>query len=160
MTTLTRRYRFSASHRLHVNSLSDPENQTLFGKCNNPFGHGHDYVLSVTVAGEPNEKTGLLVPVSTLDLLVEKHVLNLLAHRNLNIDVTALENVVPTTENVVSFAANILAREWPAWFGESDSKLIRIALQETERNSFRIELNARQSRAVGKSYQESVPVNV
>jgi 6-pyruvoyltetrahydropterin/6-carboxytetrahydropterin synthase len=162
MITLTRRYRFSASHRLHVNSLSARENAALFGKCNNPFGHGHDYVLSVTVAGEPNTETGVIVPVSKLDGLVENHVLRVFAHRNLNLDVTLLKDIVPTTENVVLAIANILEEKWPECFGnDSDSRLVRVQLQETERNGFEIDLaRSRRSNSVLVSHHESVPINV
>ncbi len=90
MITLTRRYHFSASHRLHVDALSDQENSEIFGKCNNPFGHGHDYILSVTVQGRAGAKTGLIVQVSALDNLVETEVLSLFAHRNINLDVAAI----------------------------------------------------------------------
>ena len=71
MTRLTRRYRFSASHRLHSAELTEAENTRLYGKCNNPFGHGHDYVLEVSVTGEVDPATGLLLPVNRLDRLVK-----------------------------------------------------------------------------------------
>jgi 6-pyruvoyltetrahydropterin/6-carboxytetrahydropterin synthase len=162
MIALTRRYRFSASHRLHVNSLSERENAALFGKCNNPFGHGHDYILSVTIAGEPSTETGVIVPVSKLDDLVEHRVLRVFAHRNLNVDVTSLKDIVPTTENVLLAIANILQEEWREYFGnDSDSKIVQIRLQETERNSFEIRLATRSQRlnAVLSSNHESVPIN-
>ncbi|MBV9084757.1 MAG: 6-carboxytetrahydropterin synthase, partial [Acidobacteriaceae bacterium] len=76
MTTLTRRYRFSASHRLHSQQLSEAENARLYGKCNNPFGHGHDYILEVTVAGPVDEVTGRIVPLHALDALVKHKVLD------------------------------------------------------------------------------------
>jgi 6-pyruvoyltetrahydropterin/6-carboxytetrahydropterin synthase len=162
MIALTRRYRFSASHRLHVNSLSARENAALFGKCNNPFGHGHDYVLSVTITGQPGTETGVIVPVSKLDDLVERHVLRIFAHRNLNVDVTPLKEIVPTTENVLLAIANILEEKWLAYFGNnSDSKIVRIRLRETERNGFEIHLaeRSRRPKAVVFSYHESVPIN-
>lgn len=115
MTTLTRRYHFSASHRLHVDTLSDQENRKLFGKCNNPFGHGHDYILSVTVRGRVDATTGLIVPVSALDNLVETEVLSLFAHRNINLDIAQFADLVPTTENVALVIASILEEHWTAW---------------------------------------------
>src|SRR5258705_5947340 len=84
---LTRRYHFRASHRLNLPELSPAENQRLFGKCNYPFGHGHDYVLEVTVAGVVDERTGLIVRVSELDQLVREKVLQLFAYRYINEDV-------------------------------------------------------------------------
>lgn len=141
MTTLTRRYRFSASHRLHVEALSDQENSDLFGKCNNPFGHGHDYILSVTVRGPVDRRTGLIVPVELLDGLVEAKVLSVFAYRNINLDVAQFAELVPTTENVALAIASILEEHWAAWFGEaarSGMGLYKVHLQETDRNSFEI----------------------
>ncbi len=116
MTTLTRLYYFSASHRLHVDALSDQENCDLFGKCNNPFGHGHDYVLSVTVRDRVDTRTGLIVNVKALDSLVETEVLSLFGHRNINLDVEQFSDLVPTTENVALVIASILEEHWAAWF--------------------------------------------
>ena len=133
----------------------------LFGKCNNPFGHGHDYTLSVTVAGEPSAETGLIIPVSELDRLVENHVLKIFGHRNLNMDVPQLKDVVPTTENVAVVVANILKDKWQAFFGNrSGARLARVRLQETERNGFEIDLATRRLSPVSASHHESMPVNV
>ena len=112
MTTLTRRYHFSASHRLHTEQLSEAENAALFGKCNNPYGHGHNYVLSVTVEGPVDAETGLIVNVQTLDRMIEAIILRSFSHRNLNSDLACFANTVPTTENVVEAIANLLDREW------------------------------------------------
>jgi 6-pyruvoyltetrahydropterin/6-carboxytetrahydropterin synthase len=83
MISLTRRYRFPASHRLHSPLLSDAENARLYGKCNNRFGHGHDYTLELTIAGELNAASGLLLPLAHLDRFVKDHILRLFAYRNL-----------------------------------------------------------------------------
>lgn len=139
MTSLTRRYRFSASHRLHVPALSEAENNELFGKCNNPYGHGHDYVLSVTVSANVDPQTGLLLRLRDLDTLVESEVLRLVAHRNLNIDVAAFAELVPTTENLALVVADLLEIAWPAaWH----AKLARVHVQETDRNGFEVVLRA------------------
>jgi 6-pyruvoyltetrahydropterin/6-carboxytetrahydropterin synthase len=142
MITLTRRYRFSASHRLHVPSLGDERNAELFGKCNNPFGHGHNYVLSVTVEGEIDEQTGLIIHTGRLDRLVETKVLKLLAHRNLNADVPQFSELVPTTENLALVIAGLLENEWAEWFPvESGARLWRVHVQETDRNGFEVLLS-------------------
>ena len=87
MIRLTRRYRWPASHRLHSDALSEEQNWKLYGKCNNPYGHGHDYVLEVSVTGEVDARTGQVARRETLDALVESSVLNDFAHKNLNQDV-------------------------------------------------------------------------
>src|SRR5271168_2304166 len=96
---LTRRYRFSASHRLDTPTLSPDENRKLYGKCNNPYGHGHDYVLDVTVAGSPGE-SGQIVSREALDALVQDRILARFDHRNLNVDIPELAGIVPTTESL------------------------------------------------------------
>ncbi|HEX4770073.1 MAG TPA: 6-carboxytetrahydropterin synthase [Bryobacteraceae bacterium] len=137
MTFITRRYRFSASHRLHVEHLSDDENVRLYGKCNNPYGHGHDYVLAVTCAGPVDERTGQIVPPGRLDVLVEHTVLRLLASRNINLDVPQFAGLVPTTENLTSVIADLLQREWQR-FIPAAVWLTRIHVQETDRNGFEV----------------------
>jgi 6-pyruvoyltetrahydropterin/6-carboxytetrahydropterin synthase len=128
--TLTSRYRFSASHRLDTPALSAEQNKTLYGKCNNPFGHGHNYVLDVTVAGSPDE-SGQIVGREALDALVKEKVLSRFDHRNLNLDIAELKGVVATTENLAVVIENALADEWSL-----PAKLQRIRISETERNIF------------------------
>jgi 6-pyruvoyltetrahydropterin/6-carboxytetrahydropterin synthase len=130
---LTRRYRFSASHRLDVPSFSPEENRRLFGKCNNPYGHGHDYVLDVTVEGSP-DASGQLVNRMALDALISSKVLHRFEHKNLNIDVPELTGVVPTTENLASAIRNVVVREWSL-----PARLQRIRVSETDRNIFELE---------------------
>ncbi len=130
---LTRRYRFSASHRLDTPSLSAEENRRLYGKCNNPYGHGHDYVLDITVAGAPDE-TGQIVRREALDALVQERVLSRFDHRNLNMDIAELKGVVPTTESLAVAIENALARDLPL-----SAKLARVRISETERNIFELE---------------------
>ncbi len=157
MTTLTRRYRFCASHRLHSEALSEAENQRVFGKCNNPYGHGHDYVLDVSLTGELNATTGLIVRLSDLDRLVKTEVLAAFAYRNLNQDVAEFTELVPTTENVALVIAARLSQCWRDYFPYSKARLSGISIQETDRNSFEILI----SNAVPLSVKtnESVIVN-
>lgn len=131
---LTRRYRFAASHRLDVPALSPEENRKLYGKCNNPFGHGHDYVLEVSVEGRP-DASGQIARRGELDAIVEQSVLRRLDHRNLNQDVPELESIPPTTENLAAAVRGMLAKNWTL-----RARLAKVRISETERNSF--ELNA------------------
>src|SRR5713101_5784474 len=130
---LTRRYRFSASHRLDTPALTADENRRLYGKCNNPYGHGHDYVLDVTVEGSP-DASGQLVNRGALDSLVTERVLARLDHRNLNTDVPELAKSVPTTENLASAIQDFLAADWPL-----EARLQRVRISETDRNIFELE---------------------
>lgn len=134
--TLTCRYRFAASHRLNTDALSPQENASLYGKCNNPFGHGHDYVLDVTVAG-PLEPSGQIVNREALDALVAAQVLARLDHRNLNCDVPELQGRVPTTENLSSAIERMLASHWTL-----PVALARVRISETARNTFELATNA------------------
>jgi 6-pyruvoyltetrahydropterin/6-carboxytetrahydropterin synthase len=131
--TLTRRYRFSASHRLDTPALSTEENRKLYGKCNNPYGHGHDYVLDVTVAGSPDE-SGQIVGREALDELVAERILARFNHRNLNTDIAELTGVVATTESLAVVIEKALKDRWPL-----AAKLDRVRISETERNIFELE---------------------
>jgi 6-pyruvoyltetrahydropterin/6-carboxytetrahydropterin synthase len=130
---LTRRYRFSASHRLDTPLLSPEENRKLYGKCNNPFGHGHDYVLDVTVAGSPDE-SGQVVGREALDALVAERILARFDHRNLNSDIAELAGVVATTESLAVVIEKALSKRWPL-----PAKLDCVRISETERNIFELE---------------------
>lgn len=130
---LTRRYRFSASHRLQTPALSAEENQRLYGKCNNPYGHGHDYVLDVTLEG-PRDASGQVANRAALDALVSESVLKRLDHKNLNTDIAELAAVVPTTENLASSIREMLLRNWPL-----AARLWRVRISETDRNIFELE---------------------
>ena len=130
-TRLTRRYRFSASHRLHAPELSADANRELYGKCNNPFGHGHNYLAEISVTGEADPHSGQLVSVPLLDALVERTVLRDLEHCDLN---HTMAGVVPTSENVAVEIERRLARAWPAGF----PKLAGVRLWETKRNRFEL----------------------
>lgn len=137
MTTLTRRYRFAASHRLHSARFTAEENAGLYGKCNHPFGHGHDYTLEVTVAGEPDAGTGMIVPRAQLDALVEREILRLFASKNINEDIPHFSTLVPTTENIVRVIAQILR---DCWDGSSGTYVRRVYVRETGRNSFELSI--------------------
>jgi 6-pyruvoyltetrahydropterin/6-carboxytetrahydropterin synthase len=129
--TITRIYEFAAAHRLHVEALSGEENRDLFGKCNNPAGHGHNYVLEVTVTGDPDPRTGMLVDIEALDDAVQELVLDRYDHRNLNCDVPELQGLVPTSEVVATCIYEQLSGKLPA-------KLSRIRLHETARSIFEV----------------------
>jgi 6-pyruvoyltetrahydropterin/6-carboxytetrahydropterin synthase len=130
---LTRRYRFAASHRLNTEALSPEENTRLYGKCNNPYGHGHDYVLDVTVDGRVRPD-GQVVDRRALDTLVTDQVLAPLDHRNLNCDVPELAERVPTTENLASAIEDMLKRNW-----RLPARLAKVRISETAKNTFELE---------------------
>ena len=126
---LGRRYRFSASHRLYTDRLSEEENARVFGKCANPYGHGHNYVLEISVSGEVDPATGMIANLAELDGFVEREVIEAFDCRSLNEDVPAFRNVVPTTENLCIEIFHRL-KTFPK------AKLERIRVQETGNNSF------------------------
>lgn len=126
---ITRRVHFSAAHRLHNPRFSDAENRDLYGLCNNPNWHGHNYELDVTVEGEVDPDTGYVLDLKALKELVEAEVVADLDHRNLNLDVPWLEGVLPSTENVVVAIWDRLAPRIPS------GRLVRLVLWETPRNS-------------------------
>ena len=136
--TLTRRYRFSASHRLHSAALSEPENARVYGKCNNPYGHGHDYVLEVSVHGPLDRETGRIVDLETLDGLVRSEILDAFEHRNLNADVPAFASAVPTTENIIMEIRRRLAGGWARAFPQGAPSLDKVRIEETRRNTFEL----------------------
>lgn len=135
MTTLTRVYEFAAAHRLHVPSLSEEENLRLFGKCNHVHGHGHNYVLEVTVTGEVDLETGMMVSLDELDSVVEREVLERYDHRNLDVDVAELAGK-NTTSEVVSQAI------FDRLKGAVPGRLVRVRLFETARNVFEVTADA------------------
>ena len=126
---LTRRYLFSASHRLHSNAMSDDENAATYGKCNNPHGHGHNYVLEIAVSGPVAEDTGMVCNLADLDRFVHGEVLERLDVQNLN-TLPEFVQAVPTTENLCVVIYEILQR------GFSHAHLDRVRLEETMMNSF------------------------
>src|SRR5712692_9562715 len=139
MTFLTRRNPFSASHRLHAERLSPEENSRVFGKCNNPFGHGHDYYLEVTVAGDIDLRTGMVISPRALDAYVGRQILARLEQCNLNLDVPEFRESVPTTENLGLQIARWLREDWQ--HVSATSRLSRIRLEETGANTIEIQLS-------------------
>jgi 6-pyruvoyltetrahydropterin/6-carboxytetrahydropterin synthase len=126
---LTRRYRFSASHRLHSAEMSEAENRATYGKCNNPHGHGHNYALAVTVSGPLDPATGMVCNLVDLDGFVEREVLSRFHLENLNARQEFAETV-PTTENLCIEIFEILQR------GFHLAHLEKVRLDETMMNSF------------------------
>ncbi|MCE5309835.1 MAG: 6-carboxytetrahydropterin synthase [Acidobacteriales bacterium] len=134
MTRLTRRYRFSASHRLHTASLTEEGNRELYGKCNYPYGHGHNYELEVSVRGNVDPSSGMLVRVEDLDKLVAGRVIRDMDHRDLNGDVVEFARLVPTTENLAEVVRSRLKAAWAGTFGASGVELDGIRIRETGKN--------------------------
>lgn len=125
---LSRRYHFSASHRLHSDSYSPKQNRAVFGKCNNPFGHGHNYVVQVTMAGEVDPVTGMVCDLAALDAFAREKLLARFDHQNLN-TLPEFAAMVPSTENLAIVVARIFAE-----FG--GAKLANVHVEETGNNSF------------------------
>ncbi|HEV3218818.1 MAG TPA: 6-carboxytetrahydropterin synthase [Candidatus Acidoferrales bacterium] len=127
--TLTRRYSFAASHRLHSAKLNEAENQRIYGKCNNPYGHGHNYIIEVTLGGPVDPATGMIANLGDLDYYVHRHVLEDFDHRYLNEEIDAFKSTVPTTENLCIDIYNRL-KDFPG------AHLERVRIEETSKNSF------------------------
>lgn len=126
--TVTRVLRFNAAHRVHNPALSDEENTRLFGKCNNPNWHGHNYRLEVSIKGAVDERTGYVIDLGQLRDIVERDVIDRTDHRNFNIDVDYMHGIIPTTENIVVAMWQVIA---PA---VAPAKLVRLRLWETDHN--------------------------
>jgi 6-pyruvoyltetrahydropterin/6-carboxytetrahydropterin synthase len=126
---LGRRYRFAASHRLHSEKLNAEENSRVYGKCNNPYGHGHNYVVEISVSGPVDPATGMIANLADLDGFVEREVIEAFDHRSLNEEVAAFRERVPTTENVCIEIYERL-KHFPK------AKLERVRIEETANNSF------------------------
>jgi 6-pyruvoyltetrahydropterin/6-carboxytetrahydropterin synthase len=133
MTRITRGYRFVASHRLHSAQLTEAENAELYGKCNYPFGHGHNYSMEVSVSGEVDGRTGRLVDIGALDAYVDRQVIQTFDHRDMNQDIPQFRDVVPTTENLSREISRRLKEEW-----KFTAVLDGVRIRETERNLFEL----------------------
>ena len=125
MLHLTRRYRFSAAHRLHTEAMTAEENVRLYGKCNNPYGHGHNYVLEVTVAGTPDPATGMVLDLKELKEILQREIIDRMDHRFLNYEVPELAGQIPTCENIAAVIWRLLEPRI------SKGKLHRVRLYET-----------------------------
>jgi 6-pyruvoyltetrahydropterin/6-carboxytetrahydropterin synthase len=126
--TITRRLRFNAGHRVHNPALTDEENSRLFGKCNNPNGHGHNYVLEVSVAGEIDPVSGYVVDLGHVARVVEREFVDRVDHKNLNLDVEFMRGVNPTSENIVVQCWRVIEPHI------APARLKRLRLWETENN--------------------------
>jgi len=126
--TITRRLQFNAAHRVHNPSLSDEENDAIFGKCNNPNWHGHNYTLDVSVTGPVDPRTGYVIDLGKLKAIVEREVVNKVDHRNFNLEVDFMRNTIPTTENIVVGMWRVLEPEI------RPARLTRLVLWETPNN--------------------------
>jgi 6-pyruvoyltetrahydropterin/6-carboxytetrahydropterin synthase len=126
---LTRRYMFSASHRLHSDEMTTDENQAVYGKCNNPYGHGHNYNIEVTVSGPVDRQTGMVCNLVDLDGFVHREILERFDHQNLNL-LSEFAAAVPTTENLCISIYEIVKRGFKA------AHLEGVRIEETMMNSF------------------------
>lgn len=127
VVTVARHVHFNAAHRLHNPALSDEENRRVFGPCNNPNYHGHNYELEVAVEGEIDPATGYVADLGIIKRLVKEHVVNRLDHKNLNLDVAEFADRNPTAENIAVVIWDALVDVLPA-------RLVRVTLWETPRN--------------------------
>ncbi len=128
MVYITRKENFSASHRLHNPSWPDDKNWEIYGKCNNPNGHGHNYDLEVTVAGVPPEETGMVIDLKKLSNIINQEIIDRVDHKHLNHDVDFLKGIIPTAENMAVAFWKILEKALPA------GKLYSVRLFESNNN--------------------------
>jgi 6-pyruvoyltetrahydropterin/6-carboxytetrahydropterin synthase len=131
MVALTRSFDFAAAHRLHAPSLSDDENISIFGKCNNPRGHGHNYGVEVTVVGDTDPVTGMIVDLAALDAVLDREVMDRFDHKHLNDDTPEFKEINPTSENLTRVIWEHLEKNIPA-----PARLYRVVVKETDRNYF------------------------
>ncbi len=130
MVYVTRREVFSAAHRLFNPDFSDEENDRIYDKCNNTFGHGHNYILEVTVSGKINPATGYVIDLKKLKKIIKENIINFLDHKHLNYEVEFLKGTIPTSENLTVAIWNILKNKI------DEGNLFSIKLYETENNYF------------------------
>ncbi len=128
MIYITRKLEFCASHRLFNPSFSDEKNAKVFGLCNNPNGHGHNYTLEVTIRGEVDPETGMVLDLKELKRIINQEIVDKVDHRNLNVDVDFLRGVIPTAENLAIHFWNILEDKI------SNGELHQLKLFESDRN--------------------------
>jgi 6-pyruvoyltetrahydropterin/6-carboxytetrahydropterin synthase len=138
MYRVTRRYQFAASHRLYTPLLSEAENERVYGKCAQPYGHGHNYVVEVSARGALEPASGRAVDTNALDRLVERQVLQPFDHRNLNMEVEAFQHTVPTAESLAAEIGRRLKRNWNTVFPAGGPRLEKIRIEETPRNTCEI----------------------
>lgn len=125
---LSRRYHFAASHRLHSDTYTEEQNRTVFGKCNNPHGHGHNYIVQVTLSGPVDPITGMVCNLGDLDAFAQSNLIATFDHQNLN-TLPAFATLVPSTENL-SIEVHRIFQAFP------HAHLERVRIEETPNNSF------------------------
>lgn len=128
MISVTRRAVFSASHRLHNPEWSEEKNYDVYDKCNNPNGHGHNYVMEITVSGLPDPETGYVIDLKKMKRIINENIVDLVDHKHLNLDVPFLKGIIPTVENIAVSFWNILDGKF------DNAKLTSIRIWETENN--------------------------
>jgi 6-pyruvoyltetrahydropterin/6-carboxytetrahydropterin synthase len=126
MIRITRKLEFSAAHFYHNPDMSPEENRRVFGKCNNPHGHGHNYVLEVTIKGEPDPETGMVLDLKELKEILQREVADRMDHRHLNYEVPELAGKIPTCENIAAVIWNLLEPEI------KQGRLDRVRLYESD----------------------------
>jgi 6-pyruvoyltetrahydropterin/6-carboxytetrahydropterin synthase len=125
-----RRVNFNAAHRLYRKDWSDEKNNAIFGKCNNPNFHGHNYVMEVWVEGEVDPETGYVIDLKILKHIINEHIVDEFDHKNLNLDCKEFESLIPTAENIIAVS-------WKKLRNALDSKFsLKLKLWETENNIF------------------------
>ena len=132
MVFVRRKAHFNAAHRLHNPDKSDEWNKQMYGKCNHPHWHGHNYIIEVTVAGEPDKETGYVIDLAALKKIIKEQVIEKCDHKNLNLDVSFLEGIIPSTENLAKAFFSELEEPIKK---DSSGFLYAVKLRETERNS-------------------------
>ncbi len=125
---ITRKTHFAAAHRLFNPAFSDEKNIEVYGMCNNPLYHGHNYILEVTICGEPDPETGYLIDLKKLKEIIQEKIIKYVDHKNLNLEVEFLSGVIPTAENLAIAFWKRLENEIP------NGKLYSIKVYESERN--------------------------
>lgn len=134
MILVRRRAHFNAAHRLHNPEKSDDWNKKTYGKCNHEHWHGHNYIIEVTVAGDPDPATGYVIDLAVLKQIINDQIIEKCDHKNLNLDIDFLEGIIPSTENLVKAFYEQLNKPIADAISDSGS-LYAVKLQETERNS-------------------------
>ena len=125
---ITRKAHFSAAHRLHSDLLDDKQNEQLYGLCNNPYGHGHNYDLEITIKGEPDPVTGMVMDLKELKDIINEEVIDRMDHKHLNLDVDFMKGIVPTAENIAVVIWNRLKEKI------NKGELYEVKVYETPRN--------------------------
>ena len=139
MIKLACRYRFCASHRLHSVHLDEERNQEIYGKCNNPYGHGHNYVVEIAVRGPVDAATGQVIGRAELDGLMKREVLDRFDHKNMNLDLEEFRGLVPTTENLAAVLDRRLREAWGREHPGCAAQIEEIKIFETPRNIVRVQ---------------------